>query len=511
MGAPFPVMQSYLGFVSDMPRHELPPGVCWDLVNFLPQQDGAIRKRYGFASLGTQDFATIHGGATATGAFVGYCPFSTVAHEVLALNGQGYAFSFQEPGLTGSYLTQLPTQYKSRPVWHHDQMVLTAGGQQAYFYTGRVGGFVVGVGTPQAKYATLWGDYTVMANDGASNLTRIWFSAPGNPRSYDLTNSWIDVPGVVKGIEGIRGAILVWTDHALWRITGTTPPSQGVIGDLDLKHLFDIGLVDERSIDTYGGWIIWANAEGVWMTDGASAPKSLTVQGGINNYWRSIMKGYTLSSTDYIVAGGVFKGYYMVGVTSINDGVKVMLACDLGSGRWFRLDAPYLPAMTSHAVSGHEDLYWVSSLNNRVLSMASAWDKPSHLEYDGVSSIAASIETPMFRGFQRYHRRWIPSNAPSTWHRLYLSYEAQQNGVLGNALRLGYTTDFEAGAAYTTLGYLPYQAAPGRSRISVNPNGGAITARAIGFRIDQVSGVAYSNDLRINDLELEYSTREGSR
>lgn len=509
MGIPFPVMQEYVGFMSDVPRHELPAGFCWDLSNFIPQLDGSLRRRYGFQSLGTQDFSEINAAATATGALVAYCPFSSVAHEVLALNGQGYAFSFQEPSFTGSYVAQLPTQYKSRTVWHRDQLVLQALSQEARFYTGRAGGFVAGVGTPKAQYGTLFGDYTVQANDGGSHKTRLWFSAAGDPRTYDLTNSWIDIPGVVKGLEGIRGAILVWTDHELWRITGTTPPQVNIVGDLDLSHLFDVGLVDERSIATYGGWVIWANAEGVWRTDGASAPTNLTVAGGINNYWRSIMAGYTLSSTDYIVAGGVYRGYYIVAVASLIDGVMATLVCDLANNAWFRFDYSAPSAGFSHAISGHEDLYFISSFDNRVMSTASAWETPSGVSFKG-TKVLASLETPFFRGYQRFHRRWISTDATSVWQRLYLNYDAPQSAGFADALKLAYTTDPELGSPYTDVGQFGYTSAPARKRMPLNPNGGAIPARWIGFKLYQDASV-WSDELRINDLELEYATREGSR
>ena len=506
-------MEQYLGFMQDLPRHELPPGFCWDLVNFIPDLDGSARRRYGFASLGTQDFSALNVSAVANGAFVAYCPFSSVAHEVLAGNGQGYMFSFQEPSLTGSYVAQLPAaaQPKSRPVWHRDQLLIPLGysAAAAVIYKGRAAGFTTGLSTPHGSCGTLWGDYSVLANDLVSNKQRLWFSAAGDPTSWDTTNSWQDIPGVVKGVEGIRGAILAWTDHELWRVTGTTPPSSGIVGDLDLKHFADTGLADERSVAEYGGWIIWANAEGVWITDGASAPKNLTVSGGINSYWRSIMAGYNIAATDYIVAAGVYRGYYVVGVASLANNVQTTLLCDLASNHWFRFAVSWTPAMFSHGVSGHEDAYWISSFGQRVVSTASAWETPSFLEYDS-GRLPASLETPFFRGFQRYHRKWIPSNAPSVWQRLYLTYDGASFPTGANALRVGYTTSPELGAAYTTVGTLPYTSVPGRVRIPVNPNGGAVPARGIAFRIDQ-TGTSYTNDLRVNDLELEYFTREGSR
>lgn len=510
MGAPFPVMQGYVGFMSDVPRHELPPGVLWDMVNLIPDLDGAMRRRNGFGSLGSLDYSAIPGSAGVgyTGAFVAYCPFGSVAHEVLAVDQHGEAFSFQEPSFTGSYLTLLPFgQCNSRGVWLKDTMMLLKAGSDAAFYTGRAGGFVAAGTTPKGGYGTAWGDYAIQANDGGSNRQRLWFSNPGNPKNYDLTNSWQDIPGVVKGVEGIRGAILVWTDNALYRITGDTPPSSGILGNLTLRKMYDVGLVDERSIAQYGGWVIFANAEGVWMTDGASAPKCLTVLGGINQYWRSIMSGYSLAATDYVVSGGVYRGYYVVAVTSSANSVKVTLVCDLSTNRWFRLDYSFPACMMAHAVSGHEDLFLASTFNGRILSTASAWETASSTDYDG-ESVLASWETPIFRGFQRYHRRWIPSNAPSVFQRAYLNYDAPGGG--SNAFQVGYTTSPESGAAYTTIGSFKTTSAPGRSRLGINPNGGAVAARGIGFKFWQ-DALHNSTSLRVNDMELEYFTREGSR
>lgn len=506
MGAPFPVMEAYTGFMSDLPRHQLPPGVCWDLLNFIPEIDGSTRRRYGFQTLDTRAFSAIHVGSTNSGYGVYYCPFNA-AHEVLALDSAGHAFSYQEPTLSGAYMSQLPSPVKARGTWHKDRMVLVANGMQTYFYEGQTGGMVAGTGTPQASYSTLWGDYTVQGNNSPSNQQRIWFSAAGDPTTYDLTNSWLDVPGAVKGLESIRGALFIWTDHEMWRITGTTPPQANVVGDLVLKHFADLGLVDERSISIWGGWMIWANAEGVWMTDGASAPRSLTVQGGINTFWRTIMKGYSIGATDYIVAGSVYRDYYIVSVSSVNNNIHYTLVCDLTTHRWFKFTLPGDGSMFARGLSGHEDTYIVSVQNGYVASLASVWESATYLDWNG--SYYASLETPFFRGYQHWHRKWIPSDATSVWQRAYLNYDGRQGGG-SSAFHLGYTTSPESGAAYTTIGQVPATTAPSRYRMAINPNGGAVPSRGLAFKIWEDAS-AFTYGLWLNDFELEWYTREGSR
>jgi hypothetical protein len=168
-----------------------------------------------------------------------------------------------------------------------------------------------------------------------------------------------------------------------------------------------------------------------------------------------------------------------------------------------------MPSMLARAVSGHEDTYWVSSWNTRVLSMASAWETKSNVDFNG-GVLYASLETPVFRGWQRFHRKYVPSDATSVWQRLYLSYDAVAG--MSKGLNVAYTTSPELGAAYTTAGQLATTSGPQRNRLTINPNGGAVASRGIAFKLwEDLALGAWCDDLRINDLELEFFTREGSR
>lgn len=519
------MLESYAGFAHDFPRHQMPPGLMWNLVDWIPDDDGSARKRGAVLAIGTGDFASYHAVGINNGTFCAYCPFSATPHEVVAVAQSGELFRYVEPVLGGTtvlgpdgaavvlgsagvsgYVGSV-TKAKARPVFHRDQLVMVDSTREINFYAGAGALPIVGTSTPHASCATLWGDYTVAGNV-SGNKQRIFFSNAGDPRTWDMTNSWLDLPGQVIGVQGIRGALIAWTDSDVWRIRGDTPPQANVIGNLVRDHLFDVGLVDERSIATYGDFFIWANAEGVWMSNGASTPINLADRGGIGTFWRALLKQYTANSNSFTIAGGVFRGHYIISVLSVNPNVSYSLACNLSTGRWFRLggNAP-VASMYAHNLSDAEDLYFVSILNGRVASMANVWEGNFTSDHDG-NVIQAIVETPFFRGFQRLHRRWIPSDATSVWQRGYVNFN--DGGNSGDVLTVSYTTSPVLGKPYTLIGNI--QGSGGgqnRKRFAVNPNGGGVASPGIAFKIQ--STVFVGSGVRLNDFELEFYTREGSR
>ena len=530
MGTPLPVLSAFEGFMRDIPRSQLPAGVMWDMVDWIPGLDGSARKRFGIAPAGgvgtASDFNTIHAVSLNFGTFCAYVPFAS-GHEVVAATESNELFRYTEPTYAGSYVASLGgAKTQARPVFHREKLVIVDQSRECVFYTGGGVAPTVGVGTPHGKCATLWGDYTVVAGTSAQPQ-RVYFSAAGDPTTYDLTNSWIDIPGAVVGVQGIRGALLVWTDREVWRVRGDTPPSNGIIGNLVRDKLADTGLVDERSIATYGDTVIYANAEGIWATAGA-APVDLTESGGIGTFWRQIIGQLsTWGPSGYTIAAGIYRGYYVISVLSAQANVKTTLLCNLSSRRWIRFSGDTIGSMFAHNLSNTEELFFTSLLNGYVATLSSAWGNlTASPATDFVTgTFVPSIETPMFKGWQRFHRRWVPSNATSVWQRVYLFYYGKLgNGLLSGApISVGYTTTPNPAAfqesvqlpftppGYTLLsGSLPYVNAETRGRLAINAgNGGAVPAREIGFRIYQTANNAC--DVWLNSLELEYFTREGSR
>ncbi len=499
MGIPFPVLESYLGFMRDVPRHQLPGGMVWDMLDWIPELDGSARKRFGWHPASASLFPNVHGTAT-SGIMCAYAPFST-GDEIVAVDAQGNLFRVVPGSGAMTYVGAAPT-WAARPVYHRNKLIFMQPTNDIIEYSGG-GGVLLGNSTPHAHCGTLWGDYTALGNtyEQNANPQRIYFSAAGDPTTYDMTNSWQDVPGPIIGLQGVRGLLVAFTAGQMWRIRGNTPPQAGVVGNLVREHLYDTGLLDERSIATYGETVIFANAEGVWETDGAKVT-NLTSLGGIATYWQAIMLNY--SSSTWRLVGGVYKGYYVISISN-GSTFEDCLVCDLGTKRWFRW-SNINAGMFAHGLGSTEALYFVQNDATYVGDVAGCFLNLNGSD-PGNAIIYPSIETPFFRGWQHFHRKWIPSDSTSVWQRAYLNYDA---GGAGSALRLAYTLSPELGAAYTTSGDLAVTTAPVRARMPINPDGGGIPSRWIGFKIYQAAGMN-PTDLRVNDFELEYYTREGSR
>jgi len=497
VGAPFPVLESYLGFMRDLPRHQLPGGILWDMVDWIPQLDGAARRRFGWSAVDASTFSVRNASATNYGSMVAYAPYTATGAEIVAVTSNGYLIKIPVSTGVGAYVGTVTA--KARPVFHREKLVIMDQSHVPTFYSGNGAALTSASGGPQAACGTLFGDYTLLCNT-AANPQRGYFSAAGDPTTWDTTNSWIDMPGKIIGVQGLRNAIIFFTGSQVWRVRGDTPPQLNVVGNLIKDHLYDTGLLDERSIATYGEQVVFANTEGIWLTDGAKVT-NLAERGGILTYWQSLLKNYQSSWT---IAGGVYRGYYTVSVSDGSGNNIDFLVCDLSQGHWFRF-SDIVATMFAHATGLGESSYFVGP-NGYVGNLANIWGVQSSTDQGG-AVILPSLETPFFRGWQRFHRKWIPTDATSVWQRIYVNYDAPG---AGSGLRLAYTTSSEAGAPYTTIGDLPTTTAPTRTRMVINPNGGAVPARGIGFKIYQAAGMT-PTDLRLNDVELEYYTREGSR
>lgn len=507
MAQPFPVLESYLGFMRDLPRYQLPGGIVWDMLDWFPEIDGAARARYGWSNLSSNTYAQAHAGAPTAGTAIGLHPPSDT---LVVCDHAGNYYSLSPSGGALTYLgTPDANPAFSRPVWHRGFLSFFRQGFNVAQYVAGSGVGMVGT-SPHARVGTLYGDYTVACNDG-TNAQRAWFSNAGDPATWDTTNSWIDLPGQINGCQGIRGVLIFFTADQVWRVRGDTPPQTSIVGNLVKEHLYDTGVIDERSIAVWGEQVLWANSEGAWITNGATV-ECLTDIGGISNYWHSQIAANSGLSA---LAGGILRSYYVLSITYGN-ATNETLVCDLSAKQkyWFRV-SNLNAFMYAHRTNISENLSFVDNTTGyaKVGEVSSMWNTPSTSDGNGTECLPV-IETPMFRGWMRFHRKYIPTDATSVWKRLYVNHQIAINSVPG--LRAYYTTDPETGEAgdpYHDMGDVPLDSSslygPYRARMPINPNGGAVPARAIGFKLAVKTGRA--DDIRLDDIELEYETREGNR
>ena len=167
-----------------------------------------------------------------------------------------------------------------------------------------------------ARYAVPWKGRLVVANTDA-NPTGVWFSKPGSitiwaPESFQGTN--YDITGLAQQ----KNQVLIFHNGSVERLRGTEPPDNArtdVDGDLILDSLFDrAGCYDARSIAYWNENVLFSDARGVFLTDGA-AVRNLCLQGTVMNRGRRWERPRGTSPS--LVAAVIYRDYYMVTIRHV--------------------------------------------------------------------------------------------------------------------------------------------------------------------------------------------------
>lgn len=236
-----------------------------------------------------------------------------------------------------------------------------------YAYTGTTLA-ALGGSPPAGKIVGIYKARVLLANSNA-NPNRLWFSPLDPSTTWDTTNAWVDLDHPITGIQAIRNSCLIFSAGHTDYLTGSVPPgTQGF--DMSLGPLFDIGCSDGRSIGVWQDNVIFANADGVFLTNGA-APRSLTEPPefgglGIGSYWRSLLSGYRAG---WQLHGDVLGNYYVVTVRNDTDGLIDTLMCHLPRRAWWRL-AHFDAGMYSAATGNAQELYFASRSSAQVVTVS---------------------------------------------------------------------------------------------------------------------------------------------
>jgi hypothetical protein len=123
---------------------------------------------------------------------------------------------------------------------------------------------------------------------------------------------------------------LVWGYNTVYSLTGDTPPPGG---NLARKPLFQKnGTFDGRTVVPWRSYAIWANATGVFSSDGATFT-DLTEAGGISNYYRSLVSGFAFTQGWSAVAS-ILADRYVLTIRNAAGTVVTTLVCDLNRKVW---------------------------------------------------------------------------------------------------------------------------------------------------------------------------------
>lgn len=325
--------------IRDVSRDRLPPGSCWNLRDMIPGEiDAPAAKRGGTVYVSP---AALQSGADRIAGII-YAPFfggaqllvcsredNAPANNALYQINSVSSATQRDPGTPIPLVGENPTFYRNK--------VYFAGTENAdvlVAYDGTNNVAVVAGTPPTAARASVYKDHLVLARSNSSgNLTnRVWFSAAGDPTSWDTTNGFIDTSGTVHCMYALRNALLVFHGGSLERIIGSIPPPGS---DMSLQPVWDVGCDQPYSLAGTDQFVVFANSTGLFRTDGTEVV-DLAKQGGMSSYWRT---RFALGA-GRVVAGGYAWGWYFCTISDANPlGAFIdAFMVHVDTRRWIRLN-----------------------------------------------------------------------------------------------------------------------------------------------------------------------------
>lgn len=479
----------------DISRDNMPPDVLWNSVDFFAETMGApLRRRGGweYASL-----ATSAATGTSTYLYSGiWAPFSA-GNAVLVGDEDGTWFN-----VTASATTAMTssTGLSRSPVFYDDAVYLPhfEGTAAPKKITGTAANSITAMSgsPPNGRYAVVYKDVLWLAAPSTSS-DRIFFSTAGQPEdTWDTTNKWLDVSFPITGMAALNNAVFVFGYARTARIRGSVPPpdSDFIVDD----PIFDVGCTDNRSIANYRDKVIWANAQGLYISDG-SAMDDLTAICGMKNWWRDIMlglDGFTTgteySPSSFVISGKVYRDYYIYSVTNgasaVDSGV-----IDLKRYTWSRVSNVDANFMFTQAYP--EELYFCDRNATLLRSASNMFSAAvaSSADADG-TAITPLIETGFFGG---------ADPALKTFRFAYLTADIRDPGSSNPYLTLSYIDSPEE-TSYTAL-TPTFTETTAISKVHFPLN---LPAYGLGFKVAQSNA---SSDTRLYGFDIHAQGRESSR
>ena len=473
------------GAKQDIPRTQMPEGSAWSLVDYIPDLDAPLRKRGGWAYSSSSLSAVSASTASATYVFhVRYAPFVAAAKLcVFDEDGRLYTVNTSTNAVTdiGAAVTPLQTAF------HGDKLIIPASGGATgvKYYDGSTLG-ALSASAPCAKYTTVYRDRTLLANTNAQPRY-VYFSGAGDPTSWDTTNGWLQVGAPVTGLAALPGALMVFQDVRTSRIRGFTPPPDS---DMQVDDpLFEIGCTDARSIAVTAGFVVFANPEGVYSSNGTNLPTDLTALVGLKRLWQTTMSGYDAST--WTIAGGFYRTNYIV--TVMNAGTfKDCFVFDLANFRCWR--ASNMTAACFNGATQISEELWFGLRDETKLAKASPmWAPAAAYKNDGDGTAVAPVLESALYG----------ADPPGlkTWRHVYLEYEMTDAATDNPVLTVSHLKN--PSDSYTALSTTLAETGRTRKRLGLRfPSDG------LAFKIAQTNASA---NTFIHALEADVHGREQSR
>lgn len=375
------------GMIRDAPRSSIPVGGVYDSADFLLHQPGVAIKRGGTTYAGPASAAGTYMKAVAYAEF----PAGPQLIGIDSANNINKITTGTTTDLVGTDPAGVVDRPKLRVGGGKNLLIIPqADGTSAPIkYNGSAAPSLVGGSPAPGKFLAIYKTRLVLGNR-SGNENRLHFSpTPDVESTWDTANSWIDCDYPITGIAALQNALLIFSLGHTERIIGSTPPPGS---DMDRSLIGDIGCSDARSIVVQESNVLFANARGVYLTNGAGFA-SLTTEGSIESYWQSLLVGYDPAT--WSIAAGVLRGFYVVSILDNNGALKATLMCNVPRRAWWRV-TNLRAMMFAAAIGASEELYFADRATPRVTSISSMFSPAAGNKNDADgTAVAPLLETRM--------------------------------------------------------------------------------------------------------------------
>ena len=473
----------------------LAEGAVYNLLDFIPDEISAAAEGRGGWTYAGSALAS----ATKINNLI-YAPFSSGAHLV-AIDQQPKLWTSVEG--TPAAVTGTPLVPHGPLGFHRGKVIIPAdqSGSTPQSYDGTT--LATLTGAPAGAYAATYKDHAVLAGQWSSNTTgptgnRVWFSAAGDPTTWDLTYGWWDTTGNITGVATLPNALLVFHQDNTERLRGTTPPPGS---DMVLEPFMPgVGCIDAFSIAYWQQNVIFASPTGIYLTNGVSSV-DLTAAAQMKTYWQSLLSGF--SQLTWRIAAGIYRDHYII---SINNGSTLVdcLCVSLQNRTMWRLSNVHGSAFANAQVAQQEKCYTGQFNAGRVIELSSLWSPSASVKQDGDGTNPTPIiETGAYRGYDRLHRRWIQSMGLQKWRFAYVDYDLRDSATDNPTMTLSYATTPTGSYTAATGGNLAATTDYTRIRRGLNPTLGGATRKDM-LELKLVVNGPYAH-ARIYAVECDFS------
>lgn len=470
----------------DGPREQLPRGVAWSMVDLIPEVDAPLAKRGGW----NRPWDAM---ANTYAAGLGFGQFHAGSQIVGVTDlGNLYTMTVGSATVTAKGTVPIPA---APPTYYRNKLYFPDINGTAVLkeYDGSAAAANTAGTPPTGSVACAFKDHLVLARSDALKQ-RIWFSSAGSPTSWDTADpggQWLDATFPVRGLASMRNMILVFEEGFTERIRGDIIP--GVAGsDMVREPAFAIGCSDPGSIAVTDNYVVFANSDGVFVTDGIGV-SDLTKEGGIKRLWTSLLSGYAASWT---IAGAVHQGRYIV---SVMDGAtfKCAFMCEVQRRVWTRLTNVKSIMMVSTPLGLLDTapaVYMAERAAPRVSALTSMFTPSATYKNDGDgTAVTWTAELGHFYGKPGRKR----------WRNVYVKYYMADAATDNPTLTVSRATDLAAGS-YTALSTtLAENTVHARKRLPLR-----VASEGVALRIAQTNA---SSQTLLYAVEAEPLTGEPSR